>query len=294
VVKDHDETKEAMSTLWGKNQGERQKLMDLNKKKELASKLQKNKQLKALVKKIGSLRRVWEERKRARNTRDSYEEIAGAVFSNDLTKTFPVELALAGSAQGKALFALKYSQRALLTKEFNAQRKDLGKGPIILYVDVSGSMHGENELWSKAITFVIAEQAAKDKRDVHVHLFDTQVDSTIKLSKDRKTNQDLVDFVGVWTLGGGTSFNAVIAHALNYAEVEQNADVLMITDGHAEINDNFIKRLQKFKQQHGLQWSTICINNEIPKVCKEISDELYSVDTENQNHAVDSIQKCIR
>lgn len=294
TVKQNDETQSAFSSLWGSDPGSRDKLVDLEAKKNLAKKLDNNKQLKALVRKLGVLRKIWDERKRARRTKSTYEGITGAVFSDDLTRTFPVELALAGSEQGKALFALRYAQKSLLTKDFTAHRKDLGKGPIILYVDVSGSMSGECELWSKAITFVIAEQALKDRRDVQIHLFDTRIDMSVELSKDRKNNKELLDFVGQWTLGGGTSFNAVIAHALDHAKVETNADVLLITDGHAEIHDNFVKRLQTFKQQHGLQWSTVCVNSDIPDVCRRISDELFSVNLYDQENTIDAIQKCIR
>lgn len=294
TVKQNDETQSALSSLWGSDPGKKDKLMDLQAKKDLAKKLEGNKQLKALVKRLGALRRIWDERKRARRTKSTYEGITGAVFSDDLTRTFPIELALAGSEKGKALFALKYSQKSLLTKDFTAHRKDLGKGPIILYVDVSGSMSGESEIWSKAITFVIAEQAMKDKRDVHIHLFDTRIDMSVELSKDRKNNKELLEFVGQWTLGGGTSFNAVISHALDHAKVETNADVLLITDGHAEIHDNFVKRLQAFKQKHGLQWSTVCVNTDIPDVCRRISDELFSVNLYDQENTIDAIQKCIR
>jgi len=294
VVKQNDELNEAMSTLWGSSPGVRQKLFDLDEKKDLAKKLANNQQLKSLVKKLGSLKKVWQERKQARKSRATYESITGATFSDDITKTFPVELALASSEEGKALFALKYSQKTLLTKDFTAHKKDLGKGPIILYVDVSGSMGGENELWSKAITFVIVEQALKEHRDVYVNLFDTKVQISVELLKSRKTNKEMIDFIGCWTLGGGTSFNAVVAHFLDHAKKETNADILLITDGHAEIENNFVKRLKTYKQQNGLQWSTICINSVVPSVCHQISDEVFAVNTHNQEDTVDAVQKCIR
>ena len=104
----------------------------------------------------------------------------------------------------------------------------------------------------------------------------------------------MIDFVGSWTLGGGTSFNAVVAHFLDHAKTEPNADILMITDGHAEIESNFVKRLKTYKQQNGLQWSTICINSVVPAVCHQISDEVFAVNTRNQEDTVDAVQKCIR
>lgn len=294
VIKQHDQTNEAISNLAGNTAGTGKSVMNLEEKKELAKKLKSNKELRYLMKKIGTLKRIWAERKKAKAHKATYESIVGAEFSDDITRVFPTELALAGTKQGKALFALKYSQKTLLTKDYNAHQKDLGKGPIILYVDVSGSMGGEPELWSKAITFVIAEHALNENRQIDIHLFDTRIDGSVSLQKGRKTNKELLDFVGSWILGGGTSFNAVLAHALDKSNLGKNSDVLMITDGHAEVNENFLKRLKALKDKTGMQWNTICINSSVPPVCKLFSEEVYSVNVSNQSGCVDAIQKCLR
>lgn len=294
ALEENDEVNEAISNLHGDSSGAGKHAADLEAKKKLAEKLRKNKELKKLTQKLGALRKIWHERKKARKTRDTYESITGARFGDDVTKAFPAEVALAASPEGSALFALKYSQKTLLTKDYTSTRRDIGKGPIVMYVDVSGSMHGETEVWSKAIAFVIAEEALKQNREIQIHLFDTQINGSVKLQKDRKDNAQLIDFVCTWTLGGGTSFNAVLAHALDKAKISERADVLMITDGHSDVHDNFIRRLNSFKQTNGVQWSTVCINTDIPDVCRTFSDELYSVNLYNPDLTVDAIQRCLR
>lgn len=294
ALEENDEVNEAISNLHGDSSGAGKHAADLEAKKKLAEKLRKNKELKKLTQKLGALRKIWHERKKARKTRDTYESITGARFGDDVTKAFPAEVALAASPEGSALFALKYSQKTLLTKDYTSTRRDIGKGPIVMYVDVSGSMHGETEVWSKAIAFVIAEEALKQNREIQIHLFDTQINGSVKLQKDRKDNAQLIDFVCTWTLGGGTSFNAVLAHALDKAKISERADVLMITDGHSDVHDNFIRRLNSFKQINGVQWSTVCINTDIPDVCRTFSDELYSVNLYNPDVTVDAIQRCLR
>jgi uncharacterized protein with von Willebrand factor type A (vWA) domain len=288
------ETESDMGALFGTQPGVGSHKPDLKAKKELASKLAKNKELKNLAKKLGALRKIWQERKKARKVRDNYESITGARFDNDIVKAFPSELSLAATEEGKALFALKYSYKTLLTKDYTASRKDIGKGPIVMYVDVSGSMGGEAEMWSKAIAFVIAEEALKENREVQIHLFDTRIDGSVTLEKDRKNNSDLLDFVGTWTLGGGTSFNAVLAHAIDKACKDDRADVLMITDGNSEVNQNFINRLNKLKSDKGIQWNTVCINTSVSEVCRKFSDEVYAVNIYNAPDTVDAIQRCLR
>ena len=293
TIKNHDSINEGLKNLYGTSKGVGYSLPDLEQKKDLAKKLSTNKELKQLAIKLGTLRRVWAERKRARPIKSQYECITGAIFSDDMQRAFPTEVALAGTPEGKALFALKYSQKTLLTKDFKANHKNLGKGPIILYVDVSGSMSGETETWSKAITFVIAEHAYKAKRDISIYLFDTRVEDALELSKQRKDNQKLIDFIGTWTLGGGTCFNAVINHALFAASIEENADVLMVTDGFSEVSDKVIQRLNDFKKEMGTEWNTICVKKEAPEICHKFSDQTFTVNFYNTEHTIDCIQKCI-
>lgn len=294
TIQESDETNEALSSFYGDKEGAGSHGADLEAKKALAKKLKSNKDLRALAKRLGALRRVWQERKRARKINDRYEAITGAQFGNDITKAFPAEVALAATPEGQALFALKYAQKTILTKDYTSHRKDIGKGPIVMYIDVSGSMSGESEVWSKAIAFVIAEEALKEKREIQVHLFDTRINGSVQLKDERADNSKLLDFIGTWTLGGGTSFNAVICHALDSVKISERADVLMITDGNSEVHENFIRRLNHFKQNTGVQWSTVCINSEIPEVCKKFSDELYSVNLYNPDATIDAIQRCLR
>lgn len=294
TIKESDDTNEQLSTLWGTEKGIGRDCGNLQEKRALANRLKNNRELKQLASKLGAMRRVWIERKRARKDQAKYAAITGARFSNDITKAFSTELALAGTDKGRALFALKYTQKTILTKDYEANRKDIGKGPIVMYIDVSGSMRGEQEIWSKAIAFMIAEEGLKEKRTVQINLFDTQVTETVVLDKNRRDNRELLDFIGRWHLGGGTAFNSVIFHAGANAELKDKADVLMITDGHSDVTDPVIRRLDSLKNETGLQWSTICLTTHVPKVCFRFSDEVYSVDTSKQADAIDIVQKCVR
>lgn len=292
--KDSDSAEDNMSELYGTTEGVGSHKLDLKEKRDLANKLKSNSKLKKIVRQIGALRRVWKERKRAKKVTATYESINGAVFSDDLTRAYPVELALASSEQGRALFALKYSQKTLLTKDYTAHQKNLGKGSIVMYIDVSGSMSGESEIWSKAIAFVVAEEALKENREVQIHLFDTRISDSVTLAAGRKNNKELLDFVGTWHLGGGTSFNSVVLHAISKATVPERSDILLITDGHSDVLDSNIRTLNTFKTRTGTQWNTICLGINVPEVVHRFSDDAYSVNILDKEDTTDAIQKCIR
>jgi uncharacterized protein with von Willebrand factor type A (vWA) domain len=181
-----------------------------------------------------------------------------------------------------------------MTKDYTAHRKDLGKGPIIMYIDASGSMSGELEIWSKAIAMVIADQARKENRKIYVNLFDTAVMELLEICGDNMVKADLLDELSSWTLGGGTSFNAVINHIVHLGSKEPKADVVILTDGQADVGDNFVRALNTYKTNTGTQVSTVCLNMAVPEVCNLFSDETYSVNISNSVDTVDAIQRCIR
>ena len=285
-----EDANEEISNMWGKDPGTGHHLMDLDEKKRLARKLQNNQQLKKIANKIGALNKIWQERKRAKKVPEKYEAIAGASFGNEITRAFPTELAAAGTEAGKALFCLKYSQRTLMVKDYEAKRKDIGRGPIVMYVDVSGSMQGESELFSKAIAFVIAEHARKEHRKLTVHLFDTKVQNTVELKPDARNNGELLDFLGTWTLGGGTSFSSVIEHVLDN-KPDDRADVIMLTDGHSNVNEAWVKRLNQYKKATGSTFASVCIDTRPSSVLFEFSDEVTAIDVSNPDDCVSAFQQ---
>ena len=292
VEKTANETQNAINSLAGTQQGKGKHSDDLQEKRELAKKLQRNPNLRKLINKLGALRRAWNDRKRAKRAQSNYSDIVGAKFSDEVTKAFPVELALAATEEGRALFALKYAQKTVLTKDYEAKIKDLDKGPVIMYVDVSGSMCGEAELWSKALAYVVAEECVQQKRELRIHLFDTRVQKSIYLDPARGSNADLLKFVLSWTTHGGTSFSSVIDHALNSA-IDPKADVLMITDGQAEVSDPFIRRLNALKDELDLQWTSFCIGVQA-RVLSQFSDDVQLVDIQDNPESVTLFQNALR
>lgn len=287
------DVKEAMKQLAGSEAGSGMALNDIDQKRALARKLAANPSLRDLVRRLGALRQAWADRKRARKSNSTYSDIVGAKFSDEVIKAYPIEIALAATEKGRALFALKYSQKTLLTKDYEAKIKELDKGPVILYIDISGSMSGESELWSKAIAYVVAEECLKDNRATHIHLFDTVIQKSIHLEKGRTDNERLLNFVLSWTTRGGTSFCSVIDHALNKINYVQKADILMITDGSAEVSDPFIRRLNAFKQEHGVQWNSFCIGKQ-SSVLKQFSDTVHTVDPSNDPESAELFQNALR
>jgi uncharacterized protein with von Willebrand factor type A (vWA) domain len=289
---DSEQIQDDLNTLAGNVDGEGSNVGKLSEKKELAKKLRNNRQLRQICKKLGALKQAWSQRKRAKQSKASYEAIVGAEFSNNVLKAFPTELALASTDAGRKLFALKYSQRTLLTKSYDAKRTDLDRGPICVYMDSSGSMSGDREIWAKAVALAIIEQAREDNREVQVHLFDNR----IGLSQTFKPSQkcvDAIDFVLSWHLAGGTSFEAVLQHAMK-SKINKAADVLMITDGFSNTNQSTRNQFKCFCDSTGTQMTTIVIGDGDASECRLFSDNVFAVNNLSMDATADSLVKAIR
>ena len=186
-------------------------------------------------------------------------EINGLKYSNDIAAALPCELALLKNPAAKKLFQLKFAQKQLLSFEYQNEQEELKesieqeevtmekqepKGPIIICVDTSGSMHGTPENIAKTVAFALAKIAAEQERLCYIISFSTDIETLeVKPNEDMElTNADggnylqkLVRFLRM-SFNGGTDAEPALRKALNMlagsdtATGYKNADVLMISD----------------------------------------------------------------
>jgi uncharacterized protein with von Willebrand factor type A (vWA) domain len=282
---------EAMADLAGDQDGKGEHA-DLKSKRDLANKLKNNRKLLMLAKRLGAMRRAWNNRKRARRSQSNYSDIVGAKFSDSVINAFPAEIALAATEEGKALFALKYAQKTILTKDYEAPSKELDRGPVVMYVDISGSMAGEYEIWSKAIALVIAEEALKQNRKVSIVLFDNKIQERVELDPVDRNHAELLDFVATWQTRGGTSFVNVLLDAMYHKNIDDKADILMITDGNAEIDERHIRKISMWKDEKKIEWNSFCLGTK-SKNLKLISDSVQLVDVDDDAASSDLFQEVL-
>jgi len=111
-------------------------------------------------------------------------------------------------------------------------------GPIVVLLDVSGSMQGESEVWAKAVFIGLLELAQEKKRPVHLVAFNGGVVGQWRFAPGERDFDKLIDTMGV-ACKGGTNFHEPMARGIKCIEGEQtmrDADVVMITDGAADVN----------------------------------------------------------
>lgn len=174
-------------------------------------------------------------------------EIKGICFSNDISSVLPSELALMKNSATKKLFQLRFAQKQLLSFKYqrNVERtrkestqeevsieKKEPKGPIIICVDTSGSMHGTPENIAKTVTFALSKIALEEERKCYLISFSTGIE-TLDMSDFKKGDslQKLVRFLQM-SFNGGTDASPALQHAIKMLQSNdyKHADVLMISD----------------------------------------------------------------
>lgn len=175
---------------------------------------------------------------------DGNEEIVGITLAKDLERILPSELALLSNPASEVLFDVKFVESNLLCFDFvgtqsvaeeiqvdkqieSTQTEE--KGPIIICVDTSGSMHGQPETIAKAITLYLANKAHQEDRPCYLINFSTQI-TTHDLSKGYSF-KTLINFLQA-SFYGGTDVTPAIKHGIKIMEQDKfkKSDMIIISD----------------------------------------------------------------
>ncbi len=175
----------------------------------------------------------------------SKSELVGVHESDDLNNLLPTELALLSEEYTEVQFLKKFADKKLMTWEYQARvlaekeiltkkkiqvPKKVEKGPVIICVDTSGSMHGDPEIIAKTVAFAILRVALREKRPCYLISFSTTI-QTLNLSDIRSSLDRLIDFLGM-SFYGGTDPEPALTEALKQIKGKQyrDSDVLVISD----------------------------------------------------------------
>lgn len=202
-------------------------------------------------------------------------EINGLRYSNDISAVLPSELSLMDNPAANKLFQLKFAQKQLLSydyqrleeeqeeskeKEETTVEKQEPKGPIIICVDTSGSMHGTPENIAKTITFALSKIAIEEERKCYLISFSTSIETLDLTDFSANPIGRLVQFLRM-SFHGGTDAIPALKHSVKMLSENEwkNADVLMISDFVMQTLDNDIKAQIKSAQENNTNFHSLVI-----------------------------------
>ena len=230
-------------------------------------------------------------------------ELIGITESNDLNHLLPTELALFSDLATESIFFKRYAEKKLQSYEFISKQKDyetrktietrqkekeLDKGPFILAIDTSGSMHGQPEHFAKVIAFAITKIALKEKRKAFLISFSTGIEK-FELTNINNSLPKLIEFLQM-SFYGGTDATEAVKEAINQMQTEnyKKADLLIITDGiFSNLNKSTLTTVSTLKEE-GNKFNSLIIGQSQNDLALNFCDNNWTYDFRH-----DSLKKLI-
>jgi uncharacterized protein with von Willebrand factor type A (vWA) domain len=258
------------------------KRMDFDTRAALANKLRNVRDVDAFAAMIGQSKNVemGEFRQRITNNPD---EITNVRLSNDLTHLTSAEYMNLAVPEMETDFWRRYTEDRLLTYELSGTEK-MGKGPIIVVCDESGSMAGPCEQWAAALTMALAQRCQRDGRDFTYIGFSNAVHQFRKdFPGGKGTIDDMIDVVTHF-FGGGTHYERPLQMAAEiveeYAEQgKDKPDIVFITDdAYTEIGEEFLTEWKRVKNATQMRVFGILLGTGSSGALEQLSDNVRTLD----------------
>jgi len=244
---------------------------------KLAERLINSQKLFKLVRELGRMKRLMVSSRRERIKQQS-SEVFSIETGDNLNRAIPSEMVKLSHPTLKLDFLRRFTEKQLLQYALR-EREEKGKGPIIVCLDLSGSMSGEKEIWAKAVALATLALAVKEKRAYELITFSEKVKMTKEFDRDHTPDiQDVIEIaeVNYW---GGTNFEHPLVYAMCTIEEKgmKKGDILFITDGEAEISHEFEKGFSEFKEKTGTKVVSVQIGGGTHTL-KKFSDKIVEVE----------------
>ena len=174
---------------------------------------------------------------KAQQVSASPEEIYSVEMGACLSRLLPSELAHLGQPTEIILLDNLANHKAL---QFALRGEGpAGRGPLVIALDESGSMHAARQEWSKAAAIALTRMAHEDNRTVCIVHHSTSIRVRELPPGDSK---GIMDMIAHW-FGGGTDIAMALRESAEQvaklaAGRDRGADVILVTDG-LDYSDGF-------------------------------------------------------
>ena len=247
-----------LCNAWGLGTGDTCHVAFQN-KKDAIERIRRSSKLNKLTDLVGRFKEsaITEQKKKAKH---GAVEIKSVTVGDKIQDTLPSDRMNLCNDSTKKDFYRRMSEKQLLTYSKEAH-KQKNKGPIIVCVDTSGSMQGDEEIWSKALSVGILEVAQMQKRDFACIIYSSHADDPIVIKKDEIAPQKIIDCAERFH-NGGTNFEAPLNKALDLIKDStfKDADIVFITDGDCYVSDKFSRKFNQVKEDKQFKTLGVLVN----------------------------------
>ena len=238
----------------------------------LAEKLAADKTMKEIAEWAGRLKQI--ARKKQKTNYNEALARNGVTMGNEIERLLPMELGLYTHPISKTDFLRRFVEGQTMMYEQKGQEV-LGKGPIILCLDQSGSMWSL-DTQSKGFTLALMSIARRQRRDFCLILFSDRT-RVITYEKGKIKSTAMVNLAQTF-LNGGTDFTLPLRESLSIINDSRfkQADVVFVTDGEDSVKDSFLEEFNKKKKEKAFRVLSFTIGSSTNTV-EQFSDKVVRV-----------------
>jgi uncharacterized protein with von Willebrand factor type A (vWA) domain len=197
--------------------------------RSLAMRLRDDERLRRIALLAGRLHRI-AGGKRQSKVRHGADELVDIEQGADLSRLLPLELAQLAHPQTKLLALRNLVESACLQYRFEG-KETLGKGPLVVAIDKSGSMQGEKDVWATAVALAVLGVARHERRPFALLCFD----GAVKYESIVMPGAPLPEAALFVLPDGGTDIDKAVRRGLEIIADRpgalHEADLVLITDG---------------------------------------------------------------
>jgi hypothetical protein len=197
--------------------------------RSLAARLREDTRLRRIAQLAGRFRRIAGGKRRSR-VRHGADEIVDVEQGADMGRLLPLELAQLVHPRTKLLTLRSLVESACLQYRLEG-KETLGKGPLVVAIDKSGSMEGDRDIWATAVALALLDVAQHEQRPFALLCFD----GAVKHESIVLPGAALPEAALFIPADGGTDIDNVVRRGLEIIERRpgalREADVVLITDG---------------------------------------------------------------
>lgn len=195
----------------------------------LAQRLSRDERLRRIALLAGRFKRIAAHKRHAK-VRHGSDEVTDVALGADLGRLLPVELARLTHPRLRLAALRDLVERKALQYELRGTAS-LGRGPLVVALDKSGSMEGQPDIWATAVALALLDTAQRERRPFALLGFDARVKYEALVAAGQALPEDGL-FIAC---SGGTSIQAAVLRGLDIIEANpgalRRADVVVVTDG---------------------------------------------------------------
>lgn len=291
ATRDVDDLDNACRSLGG--DGGQDGRMDVKKVTSLYQRIKNNPQLKRITELAGRFRLLAQAKQRQK-VNHGQDDVVGVVLDGDVGRLLPSELVQLADEDLEWDAARRLVERQSMCRQYQGVEK-LGKGPIVVVVDESGSMQGEPVALAKAFALSMAWIAKKQKRWCCLIGYSGGTDGNLlTLPPNGWDEGKLLDWLEHF-FNNGTDLDIPLRELPTTYWKQLNppkgkTDVILITDALCRAPQEMVTTFNAWKKQEQVRCISLIINNE-PGDLTLASDEVHRVKSINTNE--EGVERCL-